>query len=299
MTPKGWQRTWWRDSALGAEGSRRLAKGAVRFFESGQGEPVVFVHGALVNANLWRKVVPLLAKKYRCITFDLPFGSHDHGLPAADVSLPGLASLVADAIDELGLIGTTIVANDTGGAVAQLVVAQRPELIGRLVLTSSDAYTDCPPREYIPMKWIARVPGGLLALLTPLRLRALRRLPVAHGLLTRRHIDHRAADNYVLPAVLDKAVRNDLCRVLDGLQSRYTEAAARHFGRFTRPVLIAWSSEDRFCPIANAHRLKRDFPNANLEWISDAYTFAPEDQPAKIAELVTHFIESNALEVTS
>jgi pimeloyl-ACP methyl ester carboxylesterase len=297
MKQKGWQRIWWRDPGLGTKGEKPVASGAVRYFEAGHGEPVVFVHGAMVNANLWRKVVPRLEDKFHCVTLDLPFGSHEHGFPMVDLSLPGLAELVIDSLEELGLGDATIVANDTGGAVAQLVVAKRPDLVGRLVLTSSDAYAECPPPEYIPMKWIAKVPGGLLALLTPLRIRALRRLPVAYGLLTRRPIDHLAADTYALPAIVDAGVRYDLSKVLRGLQSRYTLAAAEDFGNFSRPVLIAWSREDRFCPLANAKRLAEDFPNARLEWIDDAFTLAPEDQPTRIAELVAHFIDSTAIGV--
>ena len=45
-------------------------------FEAGSGPPIVFVHGLLVNANLWRKVVAKLSPDFRCIALDLPLGSH-------------------------------------------------------------------------------------------------------------------------------------------------------------------------------------------------------------------------------
>ena len=59
----------------------------MRAFTAGSGEPIVFAHGALVNANLWRKVVPRLAPDFRCVTLDLP-RSHELAMPGADLSPP-------------------------------------------------------------------------------------------------------------------------------------------------------------------------------------------------------------------
>ncbi|MEC3956864.1 alpha/beta fold hydrolase [Nocardia sp. CDC153] len=280
----------WRHEELGAPGTVPIASGAVRYFERGAGEPIVLVHGAMVNANLWRRVVPLLARQFRVVTLDLPFGSHDHALPQVDLSVPGIAQLVIESLETLGLAGATLLANDTGGAVAQVVVAERPDLIGRLALTSSDAYEHLPPPAFDYLRLAAAIPGALLPILAPLRIRALRGLPIAQGWLTRRALDPVVSDSYVLPSITDRGVRRDLARVLVGLQSRHTLAAALRFADFHRPVLIAWSREDRFCPPANAHRLARDFPNARLEWIRDSYTLSPEDQPERVAALVSHFI---------
>ena len=73
--------------ALGQQREVQLQQGTIGYRERGTGEVIVFVHGALVNADLWRKVVPELAKDFRCIAPDLPLGSHDRPLPAdADLS---------------------------------------------------------------------------------------------------------------------------------------------------------------------------------------------------------------------
>ena len=61
---------------LGEQRQVQLPQGTISYRERGTGEPVVFVHGALVNADLWRKVAPRLAKDFRCIAPDLPLGSH-------------------------------------------------------------------------------------------------------------------------------------------------------------------------------------------------------------------------------
>src|SRR5687768_18540816 len=66
--------------SLGQKKEVQLPQGTIEYRERGTGEPIVFVHGALVNADLWRKVVPGLAKDYRCIAPDLPLGSHTRPL---------------------------------------------------------------------------------------------------------------------------------------------------------------------------------------------------------------------------
>lgn len=285
----------WRSQALGTERELELPQGGVRAFEAGTGSPIVFVHGLLVNANLWRKVVTELSPSFRCIALDLPLGSHVQAMPAgADLTPPALADLIADAIEALGIDDVTLVGNDTGGALCQLVVTRRPERIGRLVLTSCDYRDNFPPAAFRPLLQAAKVPGVLRAILTTLRPRAPRRLPLAFGWLAKRPIDGDAEDSYVLAALADGGVLADLRRVLRGIDPRHTHAAADRLGGFDRPALIAWSREDRFFPPRHAEELVATLTDARLEWIEDSYTFSPEDQPARLGELIAGFARDPA-----
>ncbi|WP_123670546.1 alpha/beta fold hydrolase [Actinocorallia herbida] len=286
-------RAWWRDPALGARRELTLPTGTVAVSETGSGEPIVFVHGLLVNANLWRLVVPGLADRFRCLTLDLPFGAHAGSVPDADLTPPGLAALVVAALEALDRGPVTLVGNDTGGAVCQLVAVSRPDLVARLVLTSCDAYDNFPPKAFGYLKPVAAVPGGLAALLTALRLPALRRLPIAFGRLSRRTVPRKVSDTYVLPACVGRDVRADLRRVLRGVDRRHTLEAARRFGGFTRPVLIAWSADDVFFPAGHAERLAADFPDATLTWIPGARTFSAEDAPEALAASIAAFVGDN------
>jgi len=122
---------------LGRRHRVEIPAGAVSYRACGNGSPIVFVHGVGVNGDLWRRVVPRLAGGHRCITPDLPWGSHSIPLkPDADLSLPGMARITADFLEALDLDDVAIVANDTGGAVAQALVGCHPDRIARLVLTS-------------------------------------------------------------------------------------------------------------------------------------------------------------------
>ena len=188
----------------------------------------------------------------------------------------------------LGLDGVTLVGNDTGGALCQIAVTERPERVGRLVLTSCDYRENFPPPEFRVLVEAARRRGGLKALLTPLGLRPARQLPQAFGRLAKRPLDAQASDSYVLPALQSAAVRDDLRRVLLGLNVVHTLRAER-LGGFDRPALIAWSRDDAFFPSRDGEALTAALPNARLEWIEDAYTFSPEDQPERLAGLIAAF----------
>ena len=286
------ERASWRSQALGPARALEVGAGRVRAHVAGDGPPVVFVHGLLVNANLWRKVVPRLDGVTR-VTLDLPLGSHLESMPReADLSPPGLADMVAEAVEALGLEGVTVVGNDTGGALTQILAARRPERIARLVLTSCDAFDNFPPRLFRAVLAPARVPGMIPFAFGGLRVRRLRRLPIAFGWLSNEPIDREAEDSYVLPALTRGEIRRDLRRVLAGLDSRHTLDAAARLTSFRRPALIAWSSDDRFFPTGHAERLARVLPNATLEWIEGARTFSPEDRPERLAELIGSFVRT-------
>jgi len=279
----------WRSEALGPARTLELPQGRLCCHVTGHGPPLVFVHGLLVNANLWRKVVPALASDHTCVTLDMPLGSHAEPMPGSGLTPPELAGAVASAIEELGLGPVTLVGNDTGGALCQLVAAGRPELIDRLVLTSCDAYDNFPPKLFAFLAPVGRFPGAIPFLFAPLRLRAPRRLPIAFGWLTKEPIDRDAEDSYVLPALSRKPVRTDLAKVLNGLDPRYTLEAAEQLRSFDRPVLLAWSAEDKVFPARYAERLKGDLPDARLEWVEGARTFSPEDRPERLVELIAGF----------
>jgi pimeloyl-ACP methyl ester carboxylesterase len=280
----------WRDPALGVARELDLPQGRLRYFEAGSGPPIVFVHGLLVNANLWRKVVARLSPEFRCIALELPLGSHTLPMPDADLTPDGLADLIADALEALALEEVTLVGNDTGGALCQMVVTRRPERIGRLVLTSCDYRDNFPPQTFRYLKPAAAIPGAMKLLMLPMHLRAPRRLPFAFGWLVKRTIDQQAEDSYLLAGMTIPGVERDLKGVIKGLETRYTNEAADRLGEFEKPALIAWSREDRFFKPAHAERLAQELPNARLEWIENARSLSPEDEPGRLAELIAGFV---------
>jgi pimeloyl-ACP methyl ester carboxylesterase len=284
-------RATWRDPRLGDAKVVSLPQGEVLCHETGTGPPIVFAHGLLVNANLWREVVARLAPDFRCLTLDLPLGSHLRPMREdADLTPTGLADLITGAMEALGVEDATVVGNDTGGGLCQIAVTRRPDRVGRLVLTSCDAFESFPPKAFKPLTALGRAPFSIAAVLTPLRVRRLRRLPIAFGWLTHHPIDPRAEDSYVLPSLEDRGVRRDAAKVLVGLDPKHTLEAAERLRSFHRPALIAWSRDDRFFSASLAERLVALLPQGRLEWVEGARTFSPEDRPDRLAELIAGFV---------
>jgi pimeloyl-ACP methyl ester carboxylesterase len=267
-----------------------LPQGRIRYRELGSGEPIVLVHGLLANGLLWAKVAPSLAREFRVIVPDWPLGAHAAPLrPEADRTPPGLAALIADFLAVLELDDVTLVGNDTGGALCQLVAVNHPERLGGLVLTPCDAYDNFLPPLFKPLELLARVPGAMLVVAHALRPRRLQRLPFALGWLSKRPLEPAVVDALLRPLRTDRRIRRDVAAILRGISSRYTVEAATRFGSFDKPVLVAWATDDRVFPLAHAERLAAAFPQGRLERIEDSYTFVPVDQPERTAELIGAF----------
>jgi pimeloyl-ACP methyl ester carboxylesterase len=285
----------WRSPDLGPSAMLDLPGGRVQYQEAGTGPSIVFVHGVLSNANLWRKVVARLAPAFRCVTLDLPLGSHRVPMaPDADLSPRGLADLIADALAALDLDEVTLVGSDTGGALCQIAITRRPERVGRLMLTSCDYRENFPPPTFRRLVDAAGQPGRLRRRLARMEDRSGRHLPAAYGSVAKRPIDDDASDSYVLPALHDDAVFADLERVMVELDPAQAVEAADRLGEFDKPVLIAWSADDPAFPVADARALAAAFPSSRLEWIEDSYAFSPEDRPDRVAELVAAFVKESA-----
>jgi pimeloyl-ACP methyl ester carboxylesterase len=202
----------------------------------------------------------------------------------------GIAQLIADFLAALDLQRTTLVANDTGGALTQIVMTEYPERVGRVVLTNCDSYEGFLPRSFRPLQWGAHLPGFVLLIGHLLQVRWLQRLPMTYRWLAKYPIAPEAMASYVGPLAANRAIRRDVGKVLKGISARYTLAAAEKFSLFDRPVLLAWATQDRFFPLHYAQAHQKALPNARLELIEDSYAFVPEDQPERLAALIEEFL---------
>ncbi|MBE9200524.1 MULTISPECIES: alpha/beta hydrolase [unclassified Nodularia (in: cyanobacteria)] len=273
-----------------------LPQGILHYSDRGQGPILIFLHGLLVNGRLWRDVVSLLEGEFRCIVPDLPLGSHVQPMnPDTDLTPPGLARLVADFVTALGLDDVTLVGNDTGGAICQLVINQYPEKISGLVLTNCDAFENFLPLLFRPIQYAAHIPGFIFAYAQLMRWRLARH--ILFGLLAHKPLESEEESAYFTPLIRFSGVRHDLTKAVRGISNRYTLEAARSFPNFKQPVLIVWGENDPFFSDHFAERLKKSFPNAQLERVAKSRAFVPEDQPELLAQLITNFAVTVAASV--
>lgn len=269
----------------------RLTSGSIRYRDTGTGKPIVFLHGIVANGDLWREVTPRLSADVRCIAPDWPLGAHAVGMdPQADLSLPGLAALVDEFLEALDLHDVTLVANDTGGAIAQWVAIRHPDRLDSLVLTPCDAFDNFPPLLLRHLHVTGRWAPTVWLLGQALRLRLVQRLPIAFGWLTVRPIDRTAMRSYTRPLATNSAVRHDFAKVVRAMSTRYTWQAARELSTFAKPTLIVWGSDDRLFPLEHAHRLRNAFPDARLTVVDSAGAFITEDRPGEVADAMAAFI---------
>jgi pimeloyl-ACP methyl ester carboxylesterase len=265
-----------------------LPAGKIRYREAGEGKPVVFVHGYLVDGRLWDGVVDNLSDRYRCLAPDWPIAAQQVAMnPDADLSPYGIAAIVASFLEALDLTDVTIVGNDSGGAMSQVLVTRHPERIGRLVLTNCDLYENFPPGIFKAMPPIAKLPGGMTLLSAPFRIGALAR--AAFKPFSKNPIPADLVASWMEPALHDPGVKRDAKKVTVGMNKRYTLEAAEKLRSSELPVLLTWAPEDRLFSIKSAKRLVNETPNARLVEIPGSATFVPLDQPQRLAEEIDNF----------
>lgn len=280
-----------------------LACGTIDYLDTGgDGPVVVLLHGLLMDASLWDRVIDALAPQRRCVAPTLPMGAHRRPVgPAADLSPLGLAGLVGELLERLDLREVTLVGNDTGGALVQLLIGRAAGTaavarIDRVVLVSCEAFDNWPPGlTGRTLELLGRLPASLLGIfLQQLRLRPVRRLPIAFGWLTRYGDD--ATVRWIRPLLTTSAIRRDTVRVLRSAFADH-DLLLDHAGRlpgFERPVLVVWASDDRVMPPEHGRRLADLLPQGRLVQVDDSYTLLPLDQPAALAALVAEFTPSGA-----
>jgi pimeloyl-ACP methyl ester carboxylesterase len=267
-----------------------LPAGRIRYREAGEGKPVVFVHGYLVDGRLWDGVVDALSDRCRCLAPDWPIGAQQIAMkPGADLTPYGIAEMIASFLEALDLDDVTIVGNDSGGAMSQVLVTRHPEHIGRLVLTNCDTHENFPPGIFKAMPPIARLPGGMTLLAAPFRVNALAR--AAFRPFTREPIPPELIESWMRPGLHDPDVKRDVKKVTSGMNKRYTLEAAEKMRGFELPILLAWAPGDRFFPIRYAERLAGDAGNARIVEIPDSRTFVPFDQPQRLADEIAKFVD--------
>jgi pimeloyl-ACP methyl ester carboxylesterase len=269
----------------------QLPAGTIRYREAGSGPTIVFVHGYLVDGRLWDGVVAALSDRFRCIAPDWPMGAHTVAMdPDADLSPPGIATIIDSFLAALELDDVTLVGNDSGGAMSQVLVARRPARVGRLVLTNCDTHDNFPPGIFKALPPLAKVPGGVTMLALPFRVPAIARLAFRPFAKTTPPVG--LIESWAKPAMTDRAILRDLGKVTRGMDKRHTLAAAEALSDSAFPLLLAWAPGDHFFPVSYAERLAAEVGGAKLILIPGAATFVPLDQPDRLAAEIADFAPS-------
>ncbi len=251
----------------------------------------MFAHGVLVDARLWEPVAERLAAEgIRCYAPTLPLGAHQRPMNAdADLSPRGVAQLMRDFIEALGLSDVTIVGNDTGGAICQVLLGGDTSRIGAVVLTNCDALGTFPPRPLAPLFRALRHPGLVACVAQVLKSERVRHGPLAFGPLSSTPLDPDLTASWAQP-LSSRAIRRDLAKFARHVHPSVLLDAASRFSQFTGPVRILWGEDDPFFRAELGRQLSEAFPHASLTTVPGGRTFLPLDHPGEVASEITSAI---------
>lgn len=263
--------------------------GRIAYVESGKGQPLLLLHGFPLNSFQWRGVIPRLSGHRRCIAPDFLGLGNTETSPAQSVAPDSQASMILQFLDRLSIASIDVIANDSGGAIAQLLAARHPERVRTLLLTNCDTEPDSPPAAVKPVIELARAGRFADEWLAPwLADKALARSTKGIGGMCYadpRHPTDEAIEAYLSPLLsspLRKAQTNAYAVGLDPNPLAGIETALQ---RCKIPTRIVWGTGDTIFAQSSADYLDRTFANSRgVRRVQGAKLFFPEEMPDVIAE---------------
>jgi pimeloyl-ACP methyl ester carboxylesterase len=283
--------------------TRRMTVGEahVAYREAGTGESVLLLHGCPFSSFIWRRVMPQLAGDFRCLAPDLLGLGDTETAPDADWSLPAQAAMVLGFLDRLGVERAHVVGHDHGGALAQLLAAEHPDRVDRLVLANAEAYDNWPSRDERPFVRLTQVPLIGDAVMWAWARRRLFRLTLsaANAVHDRRALTGELLDGYIAANFANRhrraKTKRFLAGQLDADHNRITLELLDGLRRFDHPTLLIWATEDPHFGPQWGERLLRDIPGAiRLERLHDTGHLLMEERPDTIAALIHDFLTTRA-----
>ena len=250
------------------------------FLSSGDGPPVVFLHGLFGTARNWGGIVAALADRYHAVALDLP--NHGSSPWTGGMTLMGMAEQVSRTLKTHFPHGTAVVGHSLGGKVAMLLALHWPECVERLLVA------DIAPVRY-PPEYRAYA-------------QAMRALPLESF---QRRSD---ADDALSAAVPDRKVRLFLLQNLASENGRFfwrpnlaaIEAAMDDLAGFPaqpetlsyrKPTLFLRGAHSSYIKEENIPLIRRLFPMARVETLADAGHWLHADQPQAFIAQVSSFLQ--------
>ena len=271
--------------------ARRFATtpfGEIAYVSRGRGAAALFLHGYPLNGFQWRGVIERLQDVRRCIAPDL-MGLGYSDVPLSQAITPeAQAHMLIALLDRLGVEACDVVANDTGGLIAQLLVTRFPQRVRSLLLTNCDTQEDCPPRAFQPFIALARAGGLSDKVIAPaLANKAAARSPRGLGGLGYSNpLDPTddAIETYFAPIVSSSKRKAQFDALTIGLGRNALAGSADALRKFQGPVRIVWGAADTVFAKTSPQWLDGIFPNSRgVRLVDGAKLFFPEEQPDVVA----------------
>lgn len=263
--------------------------GNIAYVERGAGDVALFLHGFPLNSFQWRGALDRLSPYRRCIAPDFMAMGYTEVADGQSVAPDAQVAMLISLLDKLSISTVDLVANDSGGQVAQLFVVRHPERVRTLLLTNCDAETDSPPPAMLPVIALSKEGKFVDQWLAPWRAdKALARSAEGIGgmcFADPLHPTDEAIETYFSPLLSSprrKALAHAYAIALEHNPLAGIEAALK---RCTVPTRIVWGMGDTIFSPASPDYLDRSFGNSRgVRRLEGSKLFWPEERPDVIAE---------------
>ena len=279
-------------NAMAFHATRQYAEtsfGRIAYVERGTGNAALFLHGFPLNSFQWRGALERLAEHRRCIAADFMGMGYTEVADGQSVAPAAQVGMLMALLDNLKIPSVDVVASDSGGAVAQLLVARHQERVRTLLLTNCDAENDSPPPAFLPVIEMSRAGTWVDQSLAPqLADKKLVRSSDGIGGLCYAdpaHPSDEAIDYYFAPLVSSARRKALVHNYAIALERNPLTGMERLLKRSTVPTRIVWGMADTIFSSKSPDYLSSVFGNSRgVRRLADRKLFFPEEVPDVIAE---------------
>jgi len=255
----------------------------LNYYEEGEGETVLLVHGITTYSFIWRRIVPFLRDNYRVIAIDL-LGCGDSDKPLdVDYSLPNHAAMLSQVVDTLALGRVHLVGHDIGGGIAQVFAVRYPEKLIDFALVNSVGHDFWPVQPIIAM----RTPIIRQLAMATLDIGAFR-LVVRRGLYHKESLTSELMELFWHP-MRDQAGRRGFLHFANCLNNTHLVEIENDLRRLQLPALVIRGDGDLYLSEAISLKLHRDIPDSRSVRIATGGHFIQEDEPEQVADALLQF----------
>jgi len=280
--------------------ARRFARtpfGNVAYVEGGRGPAALLLHGFPLNGFQWRGALDRLWPHRRCIAPDFLAMGHTEVAAGQDVGPDSQVAMLVALLDRLGIERADVIANDSGGAVAQLLLVRHPRRVRSLLLTNCDTETDSPPPALLPVIELAKQGRFVDEWLGAWRAdTALARSPEGIGGMCYANPQHptdEAIETYFAPLLASEHRKALTHAYVIALERNPLTGIREHLRRSTVPTRIVWGTADTIFSPASPDYLERSFgASRGVRRLAGSKLFWPEERPDVIAEEALRLWES-------
>ena len=262
----------------------------MHYVEEGSGAPVLLLHGEPTWAFLYRKLIPPIAAAGRVVAPDyFGFGRSDKPTRLDDYSYDFHYESIEHLAVELDLRDATLVVQDWGGPIGLRLAAERPDLVGRLVILNTGVGAGrAPSPEWLRFREFMRRVGSELVPGELIRMSAVTEL--ADDVIDAYNAPFPAPESKAGVLAFPELVPTEL----DHPSAAKMLEVAAALERWERPALVLFSDSDPIFTPAAAERLASRIPGAGpAEILVGAGHFLQEEQGAEIAERIVRFLDES------